>query len=147
MLRGLKEFIKPVLSLVPAVRTADASGTGVDTQGFKSVVVEFDVGAIGDTFDSSTTYLLLEVQHSDTDSGYAACADADLTDPVTGTNTGTVKKLTSTSGDQNAVYRTGYRGNKRWVKGVWNVVGTHTNGTPGSARVVKGHPLSGPLSA
>src|SRR5262245_5211824 len=128
MERGLKQLIKPNLSLVPAVRTADANGTGVDVLGYGSVEVEFHVGAIGDTL-SGSVYVEMEVQHSDDNSAWSACADADITDPTAGTsNTGTVKKAISTAGDQNATYRTGYRGNKRYVRGVWNITGTHSTG-------------------
>ena len=79
----------------------------------------------------------MEVQESDDDSTYTAVADADLSDSVTGTNTGTFAVIDDAAEDD-AVYSTKYIGNKRYVKVVANLTGTHTNGTPLGCVALKG---------
>lgn len=49
------ENIKPVASLVPAVRTANANGSAVDTMGFDNVEVVVSAGDI-DLTDADETY-------------------------------------------------------------------------------------------
>lgn len=49
------ENIKPIASLVPAVRTANANGSAVDTMGFDNVEVVVSAGDI-DTTDADETY-------------------------------------------------------------------------------------------
>src|SRR4051812_13739146 len=102
--------------LVPLIRTADAvpaDGSGLDTQNCDDVMLIFSIGTNGDTY-SSTDKLELEVQESDTDvdGNYTAVANADITNYVTGTNTGTVKVISANS-DCSQSYIVGYRGSKR----------------------------------
>jgi hypothetical protein len=117
------------LLMAPANKTADANSTGLDLQNCDDATLVFAVGAIGDTMTGSNK-LELEVQESDDNSTFTAVADTDLTKVVTGaTNTGTVASFTSGTTGQNAVYMTGYKGNKRYVRGVANFSGTISVGT------------------
>ena len=58
-----------VQSLAPAVRTADANGTGVDLQGFEGAMCIFDIGAEGDTLSGSVK-IDVKLEHSADDSSY-----------------------------------------------------------------------------
>ena len=117
------------LLLAPANKTADANSTGLDLQNCDDATIVFTVGAIGDTLTTSNK-LELEIQESDDNSTFTAVADADLTHVVAGaTNTGTVMALTSGTTGQNSVYMTGYKGFKRYIRGVANFSGTISVGT------------------
>lgn len=112
--------------LKPLIRTADANSTGVDLQGYNDCLLIFDVGDTGDTL-SGSVYVELEVEESDDNSTFTDVANTDLTNYVTGNNTGTVAKIDDNAEDERT-YIVGYRGTKRYVRGVLNYTGTHTNG-------------------
>ena len=113
----------------PAVTSIDVLSTVVDMAGFRDVTALVSVGESGDTL-SGTVYVELEMQESDDDSTYTACADADITNAVTGsTNTGTFA-LIDAAAEDDAVYASMYLGSKQYVKVNINVTGTHTNGIP-----------------
>lgn len=120
----------------PVVATGDVTSEAIDLAEHVGVTVYGLVGESGDTLSGSVK-IELEVQHSDDNSTYAACADADLSDSVTGTNTGTFAVIDAADEDD-AVYSTKYIGNKRYVKVVANLTGTHTNGTPIGGLALKG---------
>ena len=132
-------------SFAPIILTADQNGTGVDTRGFDSTTMIFDVGITGDTL-SGSVFVELEVEDSPDNSVWTDAADVDLTNFVTGTNTGTVAKIISNSDDAR-LYTTGYIGDKRYVRGVVNLTGTHTNGIEVGILVVNGHAHITPVNA
>ena len=113
----------------PAVTSIDVLSTVVDMAGFRDVTALVTVGESGDTL-SGTVYVELEMQESDDDSTYTACADADITNAVAGsTNTGTFA-LIDAAAEDDAVYASQYLGSKQYVKVNINLTGTHTNGIP-----------------
>ena len=112
----------------PVVVSADALSTAINQAGFTDVTALVAVGESGDTL-SGTVYIELEMQESDDDSTYTACADADITNSTAGTNTGTFA-LIDAAAEDDAVYTSKYLGSKQYVKVNINVTGTHTNGTP-----------------
>jgi hypothetical protein len=115
--------------LLPANRTAAANSTGMDLQNCDDAALVFDIGLPGDTL-SGATRIELEVQESVDNTTFTAVADTDLTSVVTGgVTTGTVA-IINASGLGSQIYQVGYRGTKRYIRGVLNYVGTHTNGTP-----------------
>ena len=116
------------LLLTPATRTADANSTGFDTRNSDDVTIAFIVGASGDTL-SGSVYIECELEESDDNSVWTDVADVDVTNSVTGTNTGTAAKIDDPAEDDTIV-KVGYKGYKRYVRGVLNVTGTHSNGTP-----------------
>lgn len=137
-LRDLFSRLNVTQLLAPANRTADANSTSIDTRGYDSLMLVGTVGAPGDTL-SGTVLIELEVQHSDDNSAFTACADADLHNAVSGaTNTGTFARITA-NGQATARFITGYRGTKRYVRVVDNRTGTHTTGTPTGVVAVQGH--------
>jgi len=113
----------------PVVVSADALSAAINMAGFRDVTVLAAIGESGDTL-SGSVYIELEMQESDDDSTYTACADADITNVVTGSsNTGTFA-LIDAAAEDDAVYSSQYLGSKQYVKVNINVTGTHTNGTP-----------------
>lgn len=120
----------------PAVVTADQNTTAVDTAGYGDLLAMVNVGESGDTL-SGTVYILLELEHSDDNVTFTDCADADLTNYVTGLNTGTFARIDAAAEDDLA-YFVGYKGNKQYVRVVINMVGTHSTGTPIAVTMVRG---------
>jgi hypothetical protein len=120
--KDLHSYLSPVVSLAPAVRTASANGTGVDLQGFESALIVIETGTITDGTHT------IEVQESNDNSTFTAVADADLqgTEPAIGVS------------DDNAIYKIGYIGNKRYIRVAVTVSDATTGGVYG-AMVVRGH--------
>lgn len=135
-MRDLANSIAVVESLAPAVRTTDANGTGVDLQGFQSATVIAHIGAEGDTL-ASDLKIDLKLEHSDDDQTFTAVAQADVVEATIAD--GGIFYTADAAADV-GVATVGYVGGKRYVRVVSDLTGTHTNGTPTSAVVVKGHP-------
>lgn len=115
--------------LAPGVYTTDQLSTVLDMQGASECRLLVVVGTAGITLDSSN-YINLELQDSDDDTTYAAVSDAHTYKPAAGAAaSGNFGKLDSMSKD-NLVYKTAYKGGKRYLKVNVNFVGTHGVGTP-----------------
>ena len=140
-MRDLSNNINPAVSVINAVKTAAANGTGVDLQGYESATILVDVGAEGDTL-SSSVYFEISLEHSDDDSTYTDCAQADIIDGTISEG-GIWLKLDGTANGNpdsaGGIFRVGYVGGKRYVRVVLAKTGTHSNGTPIGAIVVRGH--------
>ena len=143
-MKDLSNNIAPVVSIINAVRTAAVNGGGVDLQGYESATVLVDVGAEGDTL-SSSVHFEVSLEHSDDDSTYTDVAQADIVDGTISSG-GIFLKLDGTAGGNpetaGGIFRVGYVGGKRYVRVVLAKTGTHSNGTPIGAMVVKGHARS-----
>jgi hypothetical protein len=140
-MRDLSNNINPAVSIINAVKTAAGNGTGVDLQGYESATILVDVGAEGDTL-SSNVYFEISLEHSDDDSTYTDCAQADIIDGTISSGGIWLKLDGSTGGDPDSsggIFRVGYVGGKRYVRVVLAKTGTHSNGTPIGAMVVRGH--------
>lgn len=140
--RDLEARLDAVASLVPANRTADANGTGVDLRGYDGALVIASIGAEGDTLSGSVS-ISVELEESDDDSTFTDVAAAD----ILGGNGGSSGQfaLIDDNAEAPAVHKVAYIGNKRYIRAVWNVTGTHTVGTPGEVVVVRGLPHRGAL--
>ena len=140
-MKDMSNSIATAVSLVSAVRTAAANGTGVDLQGYESATLIADVGAEGDTL-SSSVYFEISLEHSDDNSTFTDVAQADIVDGTI-SGSGIWLKLDGTAGGNpdtaGEIYRVGYIGGKRYIRGVLAKTGTHSNGTPISLFVVKGN--------
>ncbi len=112
----------------PDTMTGDADGASVDMVDYDRCTFLALVGASGDTL-SATVKVELEVEESDDDSSFTDVADADLTSWVAGVNDGCFGVIDAAAEDD-AVYKTTYKGSKRYVRPVINIVGTHSNGIP-----------------
>lgn len=130
----------------PAVYTSDQTSDEIDMQGYQDLAIVANVGVSADSL-SGSVYIALELQHSDTSgSGYAACADTDLVNPVTSVNTGSFAKIDDDAED-NAIFKTAYKGTKRFVKVVVNMVGSHSSGCPVSVTAIKGRAAAMPVNS
>lgn len=134
VLKDVKSKLSLNPSLLPANRSADTNGSGVDTQDSIGVMLMATIGAPGDTLSSSVK-IEMEAQHSDDNSTFVACADSDLSAAAVGSNTGTIVSVQANAA-ASQIYKVNYLGSKRYVRVVDNRTGTHTNGTPTSATVV-----------
>ena len=139
-MKDLSNNINPAVSLAAAVRSAAANGTGVDLQGYESATVLVDVGAEGDTL-SSSVYFELSLEESDDNSTFTDVAQADIVDGTIASGGIFLKLDGTTGGDPDSaggIFRVGYVGNKRYLRVVIAKTGTHSNGTPLGAMIVRG---------
>lgn len=128
MFHTIEENVRHDQVMDPVVLTADADGASVDMQQYNHVAFYALVGESGDTL-SESVYLELEIEDSADDSSFSDAADADVSNTVSGNNTGTFAKIDAAAEDD-AVYMTQYSGTARYVRPVANISGTHTNGIP-----------------
>ena len=144
-MKDLSNSISTALSHKSAVTTAASNGTGVDLQGYEGATVLVTIGAEGDTL-SGSVYFEIGLEHSDDDSTYTDCAQADIVDGTIAAD-GVFLKIdgTGTAGtggnpdSTGATYRVGYRGGKRYIRTTIAKTGTHSNGTPLGTTVIKSH--------
>ena len=138
-MQDLSNNINPAVSIINAVKTAAANGTGVDLQGYERATVLVDVGAEGDTL-SSSVHFEISLEESDDDSTYTDVAQADIVDGTIDSG-GIFLKLDGTAGGNpdttGGIFRVEYVGNKRYIRGVLAKTGTHSNGTPIGGMVVR----------
>ena len=138
-MQDLSNNINPAVSIINAVKTAAGNRTGVDLQGYEQATVLVDVGAEGDTL-SSSVYFEVSLEHSDDDSTYTDCAQADIVDGTISSG-GIFLKLDGTTGGDpdttGGIFRVGYVGGKRYLRVVLAKSGTHSNGTPLGAMIVR----------
>lgn len=135
-------------SIINGVKTAAANGTGIDLQGFEEATAVVSVGAEGDTL-SGSVYFEVSLEHSDDDSTYTDCVQADIVNGTIASGGIWLKLDGSTGGDPDTAggqWQVGYVGGKRYVRLVLAKTGTHSNGTPISGLIVKSRPRSAPVS-
>lgn len=135
-MKDLANNLLAVQSLAPAVRTADANGSGVDLQGFEGAMAIFDLGAEGDTLSSSVK-IDVKLEESDDNSSWSSVASADVTD---GSISSGIWATFDDNAEAPAVAGIGYVGGARYLRVVADFSGTHSNGSPCSAVIIKGHP-------
>lgn len=139
--------------LIPAVRTADASSTGLDREGYQNAALLIAIGNSGDTL-SGSVYATVIIEHSDAlGSGYAAVAAADVVIPEnapTGVaapdGTGIVYTFDAPAEDSLDIL-VGYVGSKQFVRARIDVTGTHTNGFPCAVHGILGMPQFAPAGS
>ena len=135
-------------SIINAVKTAGANGTGIDLQGFEEATAVVSVGAEGDTL-SGSVYFEVSLEHSDDDSTYTDCVQADIVNGTIAAGGIFLKLDGTTGGDPDTTggqWQVGYVGGKRYVRLVLAKTGTHTNGTPISGMIVKSRPRNAPVT-
>jgi hypothetical protein len=137
MLHDLISNVSVSKTLAAATYTSDQNSASIDLQLFNSAVLGCIVGVSGDTLSGSVK-IELELEHSDDNSTWSDCADADLSTAVSGTNTGCAAVIDDGAEDD-VVVKVGYKGQKRYVRMVANFTGTHTNGCPLAMFALRGH--------
>lgn len=137
-MRDLANNLLAVQSLAPAVRSADANGSGVDLQFFEGAFAIFDIGAEGDTLSSSVK-IDVKLEHSDDNSSWSAVSSSsDVTDGSVDSDG--IWATFDDNAEAPAVKGIGYVGGKRYLRVVADFSGTHSNGSPCSAMIIKGFP-------
>ena len=135
-MQDLANNLLAVQSLAPAVRTADANGTGVDLQGFEGAMAIFDIGAEGDTLSSSVK-IDVKLEHSDDNSSWSAVvSNNDITDGAI--DSSGIWATFDDNAEAPAVVGIGCVGGKRYLRVVADFSGSHSNGSPVSAMIIKG---------
>ena len=129
--------VKSILSIVGNNDT-EGKGVGVDLQGFEGALAVFNIGVSGDTL-SSSVYLTLKIQHSDDD------VDGNYVDVPDGDYQGSQGLVIDAAAEDEVIVQIGYIGAKRWLRAKIIFTGTHTNGTPIGAVIVKGYPRHAPV--
>lgn len=133
-MRDLYSSFSAVKSILPIVGNNDTegTGTGVDLKGYEGCLVIFEVGVSADVL-SGSVLLTLQVQESDDDAAYSNVAAADLIGGANGI-------VIDDPAEDDVIHVRGYNGSKRYVRAFIDFTGTHTNGTPIAATVVRGLP-------
>ena len=135
-------------SIINAVKTAAENGSGIDLQGFEEATAVVSVGAEGDTL-SGSVYFEVSLEHSDDDSTYTDCVQADIVNGTIDAGGIWLKLDGSTGGDPDTAggqWQVGYVGGKRYVRLVLAKTGSHSTGTPISGLIVKSRPRHGAVS-
>jgi hypothetical protein len=121
-----------VTSITPILgnNTSEGTGVGVDLAGFDAAKMIAHVGQSGDTL-SGSVYMTVQFQESDASgSGYADIATDDL-------KGGANAVVIDAAAEDEVIVQRNYVGGKRYARILVTFTGTHTNGTPISALVVK----------
>ena len=135
-------------SIINAVKTAAANGTGIDLKGFEEATALVSVGAEGDTL-SGSVYFEISLEHSDDDSTYTDVTQSEIVNGTIAAGGIWLKLDGTTDGDPGTAggqWQLGYVGGKRYVRLVLAKTGTHSNGTPISGMIVKSRPRVAPKS-
>jgi len=129
-----------VKTIDPVLGKTTQTGAEVDLQGFEGALMAAHVGQSGDTLSGSIK-MTVSFQESDTTTSgdFANVAAADL---LGGANDVVIDDST----EDEVIVTRGYLGSKRYVRILVTYEGTHTNGTPISAVVIKGLPRHAPVA-
>ena len=147
MNRSLNGRIVTRLQNVGSYTTTQTPSTGVDMKGLATAEIVVAIGAMTNTGGSPHQSWAFALQHSDTsNANFEAVVAADVVLDA-GNNAGTLGAggtfaTVDAAAEDDAVYRVGYIGNKRYVR----VVQTAAN-TPGATSIavmVVGEPLLAP---
>ena len=139
-MKDLANNLEPVSSIDAIVGNNDTEGTGngVDLQFFEGAMALVNVGASGDTLSGSVKVDLI-LQDSDDNSSFSAVTDQNLVTDGTVDSSGIFATIDA-DGEDESVYYIGYVGGKRYLRVFADFTGTHTNGMPLSATIIKGFP-------
>jgi hypothetical protein len=140
-MRDLRNNLSAAVTLAPAVRTSDATGTTVDLLGYESAAVYLQIGAGGIVF-SDTNRIDFVMEHSEDASTWTAVT-SDHVRRVTVATGGIVRSLIEAHAAA-TVTEIGYIGGRRYVRLSADFGGTQATGTAIAALVVRGHPHSAP---
>lgn len=148
-MKDLHSSIIAIGAFVAALDTSSASAA-LDLQGYGSAELVIGVGVGGIAF-SNANKIEFKLTHADdkADGGLPDASDFAAVDtkdvlgvPAVGEG-GIVKALTDAHPDV-AIYRVGYKGNRRWIKIEAAFAGAHGSPTPLSVVLIKGHGADNP---
>jgi len=131
-MRDAANDISVVQTIVPIVcnNTTEGTGTVVDLQGWEAATAILHIGDSGDTLSGSVSWTPT-LQHSNTTTpgDFVNVPAADMT-------VNTFSLIDAPAEDQ-VVQVAGYIGERRYLRVLVTATGTHTNGTPLSAVIVR----------
>ena len=136
-MKDIHSALTRVVSIAAAAYAADNTPVAVDRRGHEAVEILLDIGAGGITFSGSNK-IEFKLTHSEDDSTYSDVTDADMLGGQTVASGGIIKSLVAAHAAA-AVYRYGYKGNKRYLKLLADFTGTHGTATPIAASILLGH--------
>jgi len=140
-MKDLFHDLLPVKSIDPIVgnNTTEGTGVGADLAGFNAALMIAHLGVSGDTL-SGSVYVTVGFQESDAlGSGYADIAAADL---LGGAN----NVVVDAAAEDEVIIARSYIGAKQYVRVLITFTGTHTNGMPIAAVIIKGKPRHAPVA-
>jgi hypothetical protein len=141
-MKDLFHDLLPVKSLTPILghTTAEGTGAAVDLAGFDGALMAAHVGVSGDTLSGSLKWTV-QFQESDTTTpgDFTDIAAADL---LGGAN----NVVIDDAAEDDVIIARSYIGAKRYVRILFTQTGTHTNGTPIAAVIIKGKPRHAPVA-
>lgn len=129
-MQDLKNNLDVAESIDADNRTASVNGVGVDLQNFNGAMMVF-IGNDADTTTGDETYVP-KLQDSPDNSAWSDVVAAD--------QEGSLLDMAA-----NEIQRVGYKGNKRYIRGVITLAGT-TPVIDCAAVVVRGHPRKAPVA-
>lgn len=132
MHRDISEKLAIAHTIVPILgnNTTEGTGVGVDLRGYDAATVVFNFGISGDTLSGSLK-VAPSVEESADNSNWSTVAAGNLV--------GALTEIDDAAEDP-AVQVVGYRGSKRYIRAKVTFTGTHTNGMPIAATVIRGYP-------
>ena len=141
-MKDLIHDLLPVSTLTPILghTTAQGTGLGVDLAGFEGAAMLAHVGVSGDTLAAGLKWTA-QFQESDTmtPGDFTDIAAADL---LGGAN----NVVIDDAAEDDVIIARSYIGAKRYVRILFTQTGTHTNGTPIAAVIIKGKPRHAPVA-
>jgi hypothetical protein len=129
-MKDIYNSVALVSAVLPQVATTTAESAAIDLQGFESALAVYHVGQSADTL-SATVKITLSLTECDT-------SDGTFTAVAAGDYQGTLALIDAAAEDE-AAFKVGYLGSKRYIKAGFTFAGTHATGTEVSAVVLKGH--------
>jgi hypothetical protein len=136
-MRDIHSQTKRLVAIGAAALAADNTPAAIDLRGYDAAEILLDIGIGGITFDA-TNKVEFKLTHSDDDSTYTAVTVEDMLGLASVGTGGIIKSLVAAHAAA-AVYRFGYRGNKRYLKLLADFSGTHGTATPIAASVLVSH--------
>jgi len=139
--RSMTDRITVLRHLLGAYTTTQTPSTGVDVKTLKTAEVIVDIGTVTNIANSPQPSWAFALQHSDaSNASFTAVESADVVLPDGGTlGASGLFATVDAAAEDDAVYRIGYVGGKRYIR----VVATAAN-TPGSTPIgvhIVGEPL------
>jgi len=124
---------KQVLLFPPAkVEATKDNIASADLSGFESALVSVILGA-SDVDLGNNNSIQIELQHSDNNADFTACADSDISPSVAGINSGTFAVVNAAIAPEGLAFKAAYKGHKRYVRPVIRCTGQdHGNANHGS---------------
>lgn len=141
-MRDLHNQVAVRHTLVPATLSADTTSTAVDRRGFESVEHAVIAGQSGDTLSGSVK-IDIKLEHSHDASVWEAVTTPDVIGAAVD-DAGLFATIDDAAEDE-AVYRIGYVGGRRYSRVAADFTGTHTNGTPVAAFALLSHAHAKPV--